>query len=565
MRTALPNAFYIGFTGTPIEKDERNTRRTFGNYIDTYTIDQSLEDGATVEILYQGRLADIHLEGETLDRLFDRIFADKTDAEKAEIQKRYARTQDLAEAQPRIDRVALDIIEHFEEEIARPFKGMVVTTSKEAAVRYKKTLDELNGPESRVVISDGHNDPEHIKEWTPTDTEKSRYKESFVDPNGEVKLLVVCDMLLTGFDAPVAQVMYLDKPLREHSLLQAIARVNRPFEEKSNGLIIDYYGVSDELKEALSMFSSKDVERAMVPVEDKQPDLEAAHNKAVSFFDELDDVEACIQTLEPDDRRIEFANAFKRFSKLMDMVLPDPMANPYRDDLEQLSEIYGRAKERYRDESMNLEGAGAKVRKLIQDHISSKGIEILNDEPVSIMDEVEFEANLDELESDEARASEMQNAIRYELNVRFDEDPVEYGSLRERVEKLIEQYREGRMNEVEIIEELRTIMEEMRSRSKRARQKGLRGETDLSFYHAVEDVLDEHELDDEELVELTADLVAVVEDYVTIVEWKEKTQLQNKMRAKVTGKLYTTDIELSDDERQELTNRVIELARAHYQ
>ncbi|QLH79822.1 type I restriction endonuclease subunit R [Halosimplex rubrum] len=565
MRTALPNAFYVGFTGTPIEKDEVNTRRTFGNYIDTYTIDQSLEDGATVEILYQGRLADIHLEGETLDRLFDRIFSEKTEEEKAEIQKRYARTQDLAEAQPRIDRVALDIVEHFENDVPAPFKGMVVTTSKEAAIRYKETLDSLNGPESRVIVSEGHNDEEHIKQWTPSDAEKSQYKESFVDPNGEVELLIVCDMLLTGFDAPVAQVMYLDKPLREHGLLQAIARVNRPFEDKTHGLVIDYYGVSDELKEALAMFSSKDVERAMVPVKDKQGDLEAAHNKAVSFFEDLDDVEACVQSLEPEDRRIEFKNAFKRFSQLMDIVLPDPMANPYRDDLDQLSTIYGKAKERYRDETMNLEGAGAKVRKLIQDHITSQGIEILNDEPVSIMDEVEFGAKLEDLESDEARASEMQNAIEHEINVRLDEDPVQYGSLKERLEELIEKYREGRLSEQKTIEELRTLMDEIRSRDKRARNKGLRDETDLSFYHAVEDVLGEHDIEEADFVELTAELVGTVEEFVTKVEWKERTHLQNKMRKEVTGQLYRSEIELSAEERRELTSRVIELARAHYQ
>ena len=565
MRTALPNAFYVGFTGTPIEKDERNTRRTFGNYIDTYTIDQSLEDDTTVEILYQGRLADIHLEGETLDRLFDRIFSDRTDEEKAEIQKRYARTQDLAEAQPRIDRVALDIIEHFENDVPAPFKGMVVTTSKEAAIRYKETLDSLNGPESRVIVSEGHNDPEHIKKWTPSDSKKSQYKESFVDPNGEVELLIVCDMLLTGFDAPAAQVMYLDKPLREHSILQAIARVNRPFEEKTHGLIIDYYGVSDELKEALAMFSSRDVERAMVPVEDKQEELEAAHSKAVSFFDDLDDVEACVQSLEPDDRRIEFKNAFKRFSKLMDIVLPDPMANPYRDHLEQLSTIYGKAKERYRDETMNLEGAGAKVRELIQDHITSQGIEVLNDEPASIMDEVEFDARLEDLESDEARASEMQNAIKHEINVRFDDDPVQYGSLKQRLEELIEEYREGRLSERETIEELRTLMDEIRDRDKAARDKGLRGETDLSFYHAVEDVLSEHEAGEEDYVELTADLVGTVEQFVTKVEWKDRTHLQNKIRKEVTGQLYRSEIDLSAEERRELTNRVIELSRAHYQ
>jgi len=214
---------------------------------------------------------------------------------------------------------------------------------------------------------------------------------------------------------------------------------------------------------------------------------------------------------------------------------------------------------------MNLEGTGAKVRELIQNHITSRGIEVLNDEPVSIMDEVEFDAKLEDLESDEARASEMRNAIKHEINVRFDEDPVQYGSLRERLEELIEKYREDRLSERETIEELRTLMDEICSRDKEARQKGLRDETDLSFYHAVEDVLDDHEVGDEEHIELTGTLVETVEAFVTKVEWKERTHLQNQIRKEVTGDLYRSDIDFSDDQRRELTNRVIELARAHYQ
>ncbi|WP_058825929.1 type I restriction endonuclease subunit R [Haloferax sp. Q22] len=566
MRTALPNAYYVGFTGTPIEKDEKNTRRTFGNYIDTYTIDQSLEDDTTVEILYQGRLADIHLEGANLDRIFDRVFQDRTDEEKAEIQKRYAQERDLAEAEARIEEVTLDIVEHFENEIARPFKGMVVTTSKRAAIRYKKKLDALNGPESRVVISHGHNDPEEVKEWAPSDTELSKYKEEFVDPNGEVELLVVCDMLLTGFDAPVAQVMYLDKPLREHNLLQAIARVNRPFPEKNHGLIVDYYGISDDLKTALAMFSDDDVKHAMVPLSDKKPELEAAHRKAVSFFDDIEDMEACLQTLEPEDTRIEFKNAYKRFSQLMDIVLPDPMANPYKSDLDRLSEIYARAKQRFRDDSMNLEGCGEKVRELIQKHIRSKGIDVLNDDPVSIMDEGEFGAKIDSLEDDEARASEMRHAVKHEISVRFDEDPVQYGSLQERVEELIEKYKQKRMSDREIIEELRKVLDEMRSRDQQARSKGLADETELSFYHALEDVLETEDrtVDQEALVDLTGDIVAEVEDVASVVEWQQKVSLQQKLRKKVKLRLIQADVSMSDSERTQLTNRIVELARAHY-
>jgi type I restriction enzyme R subunit len=181
------------------------------------------------------------------------------------------------------------------------------------------------------------------------------------------------------------------------------------------------------------------------------------------------------------------------------------------------------------------------------------------------MDEVEFDEKLDDMESDEARASEMQNALEHEINVRIDEDPVHYGSLRERLEELIEEYREGRLSEKETIEELRELMDEMRSRDKTARSKGLRDETDLSFYHAVEDVLQSHDVEQSEFVELTTDLVETVEEFVSKVEWREKTHLRNKMRKEVTGQLYRTEIALTNDERKELTNRVIELAREHYQ
>lgn len=566
MRTALPNAFYVGFTGTPIEKEERDTRQTFGNYIDTYTIDQSLEDDTTVEILYQGRLADVHLEGTDLDAVFDDVFAGYTEEEKAEIKKRYAREQDLAEAEDRIDRVAADIVDHFENDIARPFKGMVVTTSKRAAITYKQRLDAHDGPESRVVISHDHNDPEEIKQIAPSGSDLREIKDSFKDEDGDVQLLVVCDMLLTGFDAPVAQVMYLDKPLKEHNLLQAIARVNRPYEDKNHGLIVDYYGVSNDLKEALAMFSEEDVERAMIPIEDKQADLEAAHHKATAFFENLDDMEACLQAIEAEDTRIEFNNAFRRFSKLMDVVLPHPMANPYKEDLRKLTDIHTQAKERYRDESMNLEGTGAKVRELIHDHIGSSGIEVLNPDPVSVMESDEFDARLEGLESDEARASEMQHAIEHEINVRYDEDPVQYSSLQERVEELIEEYKQKRLTDQEIIEELEDVLDEMRSRNEQARQKGLDGATELSFYHAVEQVLTngERDLDQEQLIELTRGVVEEVEEHTSIVEWKQKVNVQKAMRKDVKIRLYKADVDLSEQERNELTTRIIKLAREHY-
>jgi len=213
---------------------------------------------------------------------------------------------------------------------------------------------------------------------------------------------------------------------------------------------------------------------------------------------------------------------------------------------------------------MNLEGTGEKVRELIHKHIRSSGIEVLNDEPVSVMDKSEFDTRLDTLESDEARASEMQHAVKHELNVRYDEDPVHYGSLQERVEELIEEYRQQRLSDREVIEELRDVMNEMRSRKQTARKKGFDGTTELSFYHALEDVLEAEErgINEDRLIDLTGSLVGAVEEFTTIVEWKQKVNIQQKMRKQVKIELYKSDLTLSDAERDELTNRVIELARS---
>jgi type I restriction enzyme R subunit len=573
MRTALPNAFYIGFTGTPIEKDERDTRQTFGNYIDTYTIDQSIDDGTTERILYQGRLADIHLDGADLDTVFDRVFTGYSEKEKAEIKKRYARQQDLAEAPDRIEKICRDLLNHFEEKIADPFKGMIVTTSRRAAVTYKEKLDELDAPESKVVISGDHNDPEDLKQHTHSDEELRDIKERFEDADDDLKFLIVCDKLLTGYDAPIAQVMYLDKPLKEHSLLQAIARVNRPYEDKNYGLIVDYYGISDNLQEALHKFSQKDVEKAMEPLKDERPKLEAAHQRAVSFFGhcDMDDLEECVQALEEEDTRIEYNRAFKQFSKMMDIVLPDPMANPYKEDHKRLSKIYAKAKERYRDEEMNLDGTGEKVRQIIHDHITASDIEPLNEEPVSIMDEEEFAAKLTDFDTEKAKASEMENALKHEIRVRLDEDPVFYESLHERVEELIEKYRENRLEERERIEEYRNLITEIRTRGEQAREKGLNDTTELSFYHALEDVLSngddpetaDIELSDDELVELTEEIVDLLEAR-RVVDWKRKPNVQKEMRKDVTLHLLM-EYGVDPDDVDVLTTKVIELARYHFE
>ena len=308
MRQALPNACFLGFTGTPIDKKDRSTLRTFGPYIDTYTIEQAVQDKATVPIFYESRLPDLQIIGKTLDQVFEHVFADRTEDERAAIKQRFATEQAIAGAPRRIETICLDLIDHFTKFIApNRFKAQVVATSRDAAVTYKETLDRLNGPESVVVMSAGHNDEERLAKWHLRKDQQEQAIDRFKDRDDPLSILVVCDMLLTGFDAPVEQVMYLDQPLKEHGLLQAIARVNRPLgDEKTYGLVVDYWGVSARLQDALAIFSTTDVQGALAPNVDELPRLQTRHAAAMKFFQSVadtNDLNACVRVLEPEDVR----------------------------------------------------------------------------------------------------------------------------------------------------------------------------------------------------------------------------------------------------------------------
>ena len=262
MSKALPRAALIGFTGTPIEKSfKHSTIGRFGPLIDSYTIPQSVADGATVPIYYEARLPELAIEGpETLDRLYDAMFGDEPPAVQTQIRRRYANKETVAGAERRIEMIALDIADHFKAKL-RPngFKAQVVAPSRAAALRYAERLNSF-GVRAYPIITAAPNDGPEFRAARELDQEQ--VINAFVDPEGEPEALVVVDMLLTGFDAPVEQALYLDRAMREHGLLQAIARVNRRFShdhdgvptEKEYGLVVDYHGVSRDLEEALSTF-----------------------------------------------------------------------------------------------------------------------------------------------------------------------------------------------------------------------------------------------------------------------------------------------------------------------
>ncbi len=566
MRQALPNACFLGFTGTPIDKKDRSTLRTFGSYIDTYTIEQAVQDKATVPIFYESRLAELQIIGQTIDQVFDRVFADRSEEKRAVIKRRFATEQAIAGAPRRIEAICLDLIEHFNQFIApNGFKAQVVATSRHAAVSYKDALDRLNGPESALIMSAAHNDEERLTRWHLGKEEQDRVIERFKDHDDPLAMLVVCDMLLTGFDAPVEQVMYLDAPLKEHTLLQAIARVNRPHgDEKTYGLVVDYWGVSAKLQEALDIFSTTEIQGALTPSVDELPRLQSRHASAMRFFQSVadtNDLDACVRVLEPEDVRAEFDLAFRRFSQSMDMLLPDQRALTYHADLRWLGKIRGTARARYRDDRLDLSGCGEKVRQLIADAVVADGIEILVKE-VQLFSP-EFDEKVEALQSDDAKASEMEHAIRHEINVRVEENPAFYQSLRQRLEEIIEQRRLERLDDAQQLSLLNSLREELKGEQTQAQDIGLDGRG-----FAIYGLLQHHR--PSRVAEATAtydvanrDLASLIDEavapYTDLVDWHQKEDVQRQMRSQIKRRLRASGID--PEATDSLAAEIVDLAK----
>ncbi|WP_200416176.1 type I restriction endonuclease subunit R [Virgibacillus salexigens] len=565
MRIGLPNATYIGFTGTPIDKEDKSTVRTFGTYIDKYPIEKAVQDGATVPIFYEARLVDLHVQGETIDTLFDRFFRDYSDEDKEKIKQKYVTEEALTASPKRLKTVVLDMIEHYEQHIQpNGFKAQIVSVSRQAAVAYKKLMDELSDYESAVIISSGHNDSEEMKQYGISRAEEKELIQRFKKPLDEDPLafLIVCDKLLTGFDAPIEQVMYLDKPLKEHNLLQAIARTNRTYDKKTHGLIVDYYGVSQFLEEALGIFHEEDIKGAMHHVDEELPRLQSRHRRVMQFFDYINksDLEACLKVLEPEDVRNKFDTAFKKFSESMDMVMPSPKAKAYVDDLKWLGKVRKLAKSRYYvdDGTMDISDCGGKVRELIEEYVYASTPEILF-EPVNILTN-KFDEKLDELKTPEAKAAEMEHAIKHEIRIKLDENPVKYTSLRERLEQLIEQRKARQLTIEELLEEYHAMREEMMDMEQESQSFGLKDAKQLPFYQLLE-----QQIPVEMELESLRDLTEIITDIIqanAVIDWIEKEDVKREMRKKLKKQLRASSV--PNKQVEQVARQLMELGEIHY-
>ncbi|MBP9737510.1 MAG: type I restriction endonuclease subunit R [Rhodoferax sp.] len=437
----VPNASRIGYTGTPIDK----TEKLFGEYIDKYTMRQAIEDGVTLEIVYEGRTHNAEVQDKPgLDAKFADVFSDYNLDERLAILGFGSRAAYL-EAETTIEAKAQDMVTHYLTHVfPNGYKAQIVASSREAAVRYKKYVDasllaaKVPQLKSDVVISGSHNDELHLKAFTDSSKHEASIK-SFKLPfgkeddngiNGDVGIVIVNNMLLTGFDAPIEQVMYLDKVIVAHGLLQAIARVNRVGgQTKEKGFVVDYVGIGHHLKKALDAYDAreqKELTQAISFPEDELRELQASHAAITEFLaqhglTDLADHDAFFDVFYDEDVRFAFMALFKVFTKNLNLVFPARQALDHMGDYNALVAINELAAKHFRDERLSMKGIPPKLRQITDAYLVSQGIDV-KVKPISILDE-DFQKEVKKHDRIKSRAAAIEHAVRNHLDVELNDDP----------------------------------------------------------------------------------------------------------------------------------------------
>ena len=606
MRNAIPKARFLAFTGTPISKEDKSTLAEFyGNdYIDVYTIKQSVEDGATVDLLYDEGIAKLDIKKKELDEEFDKEYSDlseeKREKLKKEALKRYQFSSERIEANSR------HMIDHFRKKIYPDgHKAMVVCQGRYAAAKYKMAFEKLRDERyhdfrSKVIISLGnpkndniakkvykvkdHNrkNPKNQKQQyiTPDEDIKTVIEdfklpfgdESVKEKSGEKKFnndafLIVSDMLLTGYDAPIASCLYLDKPLKEHNLLQAIARVNRSYKKhdhkKHAGYIVDYYGITNYLIQALEIFSG-DVKQddILKDLNEEIPRLESNHAKLVEFFKPLKIdrnyerekfIDSTIRYLEPLDRRDQFKDLLKQFNKSLNIVLPNQAAMKYQKDFKLFNEIKLRAKNAYpEDEDLRITAdESKKLQRMIDEHVKAKGVDNLLEEPVSIIDKEQFRKDIMNA-SPETKELKIRNNLKHSIKVGMEKNPDFYKPLADRLEELIKQKEEGRITQLQLLDEYGKMQDKIINEQKEGQRKGFNTQKEVVVYNTMKTIYDE------QAAEVTKEVFNKISGELNIVDWENKGGVKQDMRNKIMKKLNE---KLERSEARKKAGEIVKLIR----
>lgn len=577
MRSVFHNACYIGFTGTPLMKSEKNTMARFGRLIHKYTIQDGVEDGAIVPLIYEGRFVEQKVDEENIDLWFRQTTRRLTEAQREDLRKKWSSIRRLTSTDARIKRIALDISEHFIEGYKDTgFKAMLATNYKRDAIRYLECFEQFGDLNCAVVISppdmrEGVDDADEgaddlvvsfwskmMRQYGDADHYEEAIKNKFCD--GEIDILIVCSKLLTGFDAPLCQVLYIDKELKEHGLLQAIARTNRLHEGKDYGLIVDYRGLIEKLDTAMDMYSGAglenfdggDLKGVVVDVMAAVGNLRSAYTQLVEFFapvGSISDTEAVEVFLADDKMRQDFYTLLCAFGRALHLVLNAEQAynalgkeerQKYQDTFIFFSKVRRSVKLQYCDAIDNAEYEPL-MQNLLDTHLSVAGLKKITS-PIDILNKDDFEKELEELGSLRSKADAIASRMTKSISEKRDENPAYYDSFSKRIKDALALYKEKVISEAEYLAKMRTIMEDYHA-GKSTVSYPARIKTNVhaqAFYGVLAALFDE--VEDEQI---TPDFVAEVSEEITKivashsrVDWTNNKTIHDRISQDIDDLFY---------------------------
>ena len=614
MQKTLPNACFIAMTGTPLFKKDKSTAGKFGGIIDAYTVDQAVSDKAVVPLLYEGRLALQDVNSSPLDTFFGMVSDPLSDYQKADIKRKFARYDHLNSAEQKMRMIAWDISYHFRDnwQETTPFKGQLVCDKKVNAIKYKEYLDEIGIVSSAVLISSIDEREGEDSAYEKSTEKENQFWKKMMNEHGNAKsyekniinrfknqkdpeIIIVVDKLLTGFDEPKNTVLYLTRNLQGHKLLQAIARVNRLYPDKEFGYIIDYYGVIENLGDALQVYSSfdefdkDDLAGTLTNINEEVNKLPQKHAEVWDIFKTVAnkrDAEAYQLILKDEAVRVIFYDKLASFAKCLKMALSsiqfhketdEKTMNRYKDDLAMFLKLRLAVVERYSDE-VDYKQYEGQIQKLIDTHITTEKIETIT-QLVNIFDREKFQEELENTTGKAAKADKIASRTSKHITEKMDEDPAFYKKFSQLLKETIADYEAKRISEAQYLSKVKDIMDNVLTRTDNEVPDSLKDKEEAKAFYGISKELFSEKIQDEILLkEVSVQIALNIDDLIRksvldngkpVIDWQNKSNITGKLLIEIGDFLIDEvrdkyNINLSFGEMDKLAEDCIEVAKIRY-
>jgi len=608
MQKTLPNACFIAFTGTPLFKKDKSTALKFGGMIDAYTVNQAVKDNAVVPLLYEGRFTRQTVHEKPMDEFFSNISEPLTDYQKADLKRKFSRADQLNVAEQKIYAICWDISYHYRDNFqgSTPFKGQLVTQSKDAAIKYKGFLDEIGIVSTEVLIS-GPDEREGEDSAYAESTDKvKRFWKKMMEEHGTPKkyqknlinrfkkadkpeIIIVVDKLLTGFDSPNNTVLYLTRNLQGHTLLQAIARVNRVFPDKDYGYIIDYYGVIENLDDALELYSSfedfenDDLLGTLTNINEEIKKLPQKYSELWDIFKTVSnkrDAEAYQVLLKDEALRVVFYEKLAAYAKILKLAFSSIVFHKttdvktiqrYKDDLAFFIKLRVAVLQRYSD-VIDYKQYEGQIQKLIDTHIQSESVEIIT-ELVNIFDKEKFQQEVENTVGKAAKADKIASRTAKHISERMAEDPAFYKKFSQMLKDAIAEYEANRINETQYLNKVKDLMNAVLSHTDSDIPASLQN-TDVAkaFYGITNEELSDKFSDPESRKCISANTAIAIDEmiqHLLKVNWQNEVDIPKRMIHQIGDFLIDEvrdkyNLQISFEEIDKIAERCVEVAKIRY-